>query len=199
MRAEIKKLHTRLQTTMVYVTHDQVEAMTLGDRIVVLKDGEIQQADRPLAVYERPTNLFVAGFVGTPPMNFLKGGFEAAADAFVFTEGESRLRLPEALSPALRNRTRRDMILGVRPEDLRPVAAGEKAETPPGSTVKGTITVLEPLGDEMLVYIGVRQHELIAKASPQFQGRVNDPVDVVLNVNRLHPFDAETGARIEAN
>jgi multiple sugar transport system ATP-binding protein len=170
----------------------------LDAKLVVLKDGVVQQVDEPLKVYEHPENLFVAGFVGTPPMNFLRGSVESANGSVVFSDGENRIRLQPALKGAIEKSGRPEMVLGGRPEDLHPEVGEDKAaET--GASLRGTISVTEPLGDEILVYINVRGHDVIAKASPRFRGQVNDPVSVALDVNKLHPFDAETGDRVQAS
>src|SRR5262249_35225676 len=143
-RGEIHRLHQRLSTTMVYVTHDQVEAMTLGERIAVLKDGMLQQVADPHTLYHRPANRFVAGFIGSPPMNFLDAIVDG--DGAVTGAGRQALAPPPALRPALAARAGRKVTLGVRPEDLTLAADGA------GGTLAATLEVREPLGNESLLY-----------------------------------------------
>src|SRR5688572_706473 len=119
MRTEISKLHLRLQATMIYVTHDQIEAMTMGDRIVVMKDGLVQQVDEPLSLYEHPKNKFVAGFIGSPPMNFLSGSLEqAGGGGLVFNEGNIKLNLPAKYTNELKDHVGKPIVMGIRPEDI---------------------------------------------------------------------------------
>jgi multiple sugar transport system ATP-binding protein len=168
-RAELKALHQRLKTTSVYVTHDQEEAMTLGDRIVVMSKGTIQQADPPLNVYRRPANRFVAGFVGTPPMNFLEGKLVLMPGGMVFDEGSTdpdgrayRLKVSPRHADALHAHTGKPVILGLRPQALRestPVNAGEAEWT----TWKVPVRVVEPLGDSMDVFVSTQRHQLVAR------------------------------------
>jgi len=140
MRIELSKLHQRLQATMIYVTHDQVEAMTLGDRIAVIRDGRIQQVDEPMALYDRPANQFVAGFLGSPSMNFIRGRFDPSG---VFRAGPYVVGVRESVRG--RMGAERDVILGVRPEDIHPASPTGGEE---GSTVKGRVEVVEPVGNE---------------------------------------------------
>ena len=184
MRAEIKKLQLRLKTTTVYVTHDQVEAMTMGSRIAVMNEGKIQQLGPPQDIYDRPHNLFVAGFVGTPPMNF----FEAAlADGRVQGEGFT-LPTPASLS----GRAGR-VVVGIRPEDLmasRDEANGETAALPVA------VEIVEPLGDAILVHGSVGGTTVIAKLEPRRAPRPGDRVELWVELENLHVFDAATGRRI---
>ena len=196
MRAELNKLHHRLETTMIYVTHDQVEAMTLGDRIAVMKDGTLQQVAPPLEIYDRPANQFVAGFIGTPPMNFLGGSLVARDGALLFDEGSAALALPEGMKPALEARVGRKAVLGVRPEliTILPDATGAA-----GSNSLGVrVNVVEPLGDEMLLYLGTPRHDLIAKVDAHQKAEVGQEMTVGINVARCHVFDPETGANLTA-
>ncbi len=145
MRAELKRLHRRLQTTTVHVTHDQAEAMILGDRVAVMKDGRIQQCGRPMDVYHRPANRFVAAFIGTPTMNLLPGRLMCRAGGVWFERGETRLRLPDEMASRFADGVHEQVTLGFRPEAVCRVAA---AETDPGENVlETTVTVVEPLGD----------------------------------------------------
>jgi len=151
MRAELNRLHQRLQTTMVYVTHDEVEAMTLGDRIVVLNDGVVQQVADPLSLYDRPRNRFVAGFIGTPPMNFLDGEIEDAGGTLYFVAGAGRLRLPRRMASNLKGHLGRGVALGIRPEDMR--SRSLVPDAGPETCLNVRVNVVEPLGDEMILYL----------------------------------------------
>jgi len=161
MRAEINKLHHRLETTMIYVTHDQIEAMTLGDRIAVMNDGELVQVAPPLEIYDRPANRFVAGFIGTPPMNFLTGDLAAEDSALLCDVGAGRLTMPESFHAPLERYVGRTVTWGVRPEHIEPVHPGEPV--PAGSMLEATVNVVEPLGDDMLLYLTVGTHDIVAK------------------------------------
>jgi multiple sugar transport system ATP-binding protein len=196
MRAELNKLHTRLGTTMIYVTHDQVEAMTLGDRICVMDKGELQQVDSPLEIYDRPTNRFVAGFIGTPPMNFLEGQVVAEDGALFFdAQGEeAHLRLPEMFHAVLEGHVGRPVTFGVRPECLRDKAAAPEA---PDDVVLGVkVNVVEPLGDEMILYLSTGEQDLIAKMDAHAQTVVGQEMHVAVNMERCHVFDADSGENL---
>ena len=160
MRAEIKALHRRLGATTLYVTHDQEEAMTLGDRLVVMKDGFVQQVAPPAEVYDRPANRFVAGFVGTPPMNFFEGRLEAAGGGLEFRFAGQALRLPPATAAALAAHLGQEVVLGLRPDALRPVAAvsqdGASATGPEAlATIRGRVVVVDHLGDRADVFFRI--------------------------------------------
>jgi multiple sugar transport system ATP-binding protein len=198
-RAELKRLHLRLQTTTIYVTHDQEEAMTLGDRIVVMKDGVIQQCATPLEVYDRPANRFVAGFVGTPPMNFIAGKviLEGAAPWFAF-DGQ-RVRLPESMTAAASERAGRDMVLGVRPEGLCP-------RKPEGTcawedhSLDARINVVEPLGDRVDLALSTNGHDqLVCRADAHQYGQlaVGGIVRFYVDLGKVHLFEpGENGANV---
>ena len=194
MRAELNKLHQRLETTMIYVTHDQVEAMTLGDRIVVMNEGRVQQIAEPLELYNRPVNRFVAGFVGTPPMNFMDGRLTGDDGALWFESGTVKLKLRDWMKPQLRDRNSRNVSLGIRPEDLNEL--GGSAESRNGATLSVTINVVEPLGDEMIVYFSTGQQDLIGKVASRHGLKVNDKLDIALNMDNVHLFDADTGENV---
>ncbi len=197
MRAELNKLHHRLQTTMIYVTHDQVEAMTLGDRIVVMNDGVIQQVDEPLELYERPRNKFVAGFIGTPPMNFIDGELERVDGAVYFNEGRQRLRLPEDLTPSDPSYIGKKVVFGIRPEHIDDRTF--VGEVPPDTTLECLVNVVEPLGDETLLYLSTKNHDFIAKVDSHHRVEVNQEIEVVLDLSKAHIFDADTGENLTLN
>ena len=197
MRAELKKLHHRLATTMIYVTHDQVEAMTLADRVVVMNDGYIQQVGTPLEIYDSPTNLFVAGFLGTPSMNFMRGRLVARNGSVVFTAPDSGAEV--TLTPRLREQVAghegKPVVLGVRPEDLSHTGEGMHAGT--GNTLELVVRVIEMLGDEQVVHLeeavdrkGAAQ--FIAKLDSHVAVQVDEAFTAHLNMEKVHVFDSET-------
>lgn len=191
MRAELKRLHQRLQTTTIYVTHDQEEAMTLGDRVVVMQDGVIQQCQAPLEIYRWPINRFVAGFVGTPPMNFLEGTIRQSDGAMWFDEGTTRIRVPDHLADKVASKKDSAIVLGVRPEAIGSKQVGQFASV--DNAIRMTINVIEPLGDKMDLYLATDSH-------PHIVARIDAHHDVVpsaeqmfyLDLARIHFF--ETGA-----
>jgi multiple sugar transport system ATP-binding protein len=184
MRAEISKLQRRLETTTVYVTHDQVEAMTMGHRIAVMNAGRLQQLGTPLEVYDRPANLFVASFIGTPPMNLTK----ISASGFA-------LPLPVALRGTTFQEGRK-IVVGIRPENLR--EGGSAAGEPAGiSTLAGTVEFVERLGHEVIVHARVGSDLLVAKLAPRRAPGMGDPIVLEIDLAALHLFDAETGERLD--
>ena len=176
MRLEIKKLHQRVGSTIIFVTHDQVEAMTMADRIVVMKDGYIQQIGTPEEVYHSPANTFVAKFIGAPSMNMIPG---TAAGGSVMLDGGGQVRLDLAGSDG------RKVTLGIRPEDLRAVDG-------PG-LISGPVNVREPLGHETLIYVGTKGGEIIAKADGRHPPEVGNSVHLGAAAENIHVFDAESG------
>ncbi|MFZ5826969.1 MAG: ABC transporter ATP-binding protein [Bacillota bacterium] len=188
MRTELSKLHQRLQTTTIYVTHDQVEAMTMGDRIVVMKDGIIQQVAPPQELYDHPANLFVAGFIGSPTMNFLKGTL--SADAKSFDGGTFKLELPEAITNAARNYAGKQMVLGIRPEDVE--ADPSYVESHPGARVPARVEVVEPLGSEIYLYLSTGGNAITARVEPHLRFKDGQDIVLALNTDKVHLFDAET-------
>ncbi|HEX2203140.1 MAG TPA: sn-glycerol-3-phosphate ABC transporter ATP-binding protein UgpC [Longimicrobium sp.] len=190
MRAEIAALHRRLGATMVYVTHDQVEAMTLGDRIVVLSGGRIQQIDTPLRLYDHPANRFVAGFIGSPAMNFFDGVVERA-DGLVFrADGAAfALPLPAPWAARLGDSAGKKVVLGVRPERFH--AAGRPAGAPLAE-IATVVEDLEPLGNEIFVHARAGSHPLTARVTPQPLPAPGEPLALAVDLGRLHFFDAET-------
>jgi multiple sugar transport system ATP-binding protein len=186
MRREIARLHQQLRTTMIYVTHDQVEAMTLGDRIVVLHQGAMQQVDTPAALYERPRNTFVAGFIGTPPMNLIEGRLQ---DGRFETAG---FALSTSGWPASgRGTGGRAVVLGMRPEDLQATPG-----TDPAASFAARVELVELLGAEALVHVRAGQSEMTARM-PSPVPATGSEIRLSVPPNRVHLFDAATGARIE--
>ena len=190
MRTEISKLHTRLQSTMIYVTHDQTEAMTMGDRIAVMKDGVIQQIADPLTLYEKPVNKFVAGFIGSPPMNFMKGKIVKKEDSLFFDEGKVQVKITEDLTPKLENYVEKDIVFGIRPEDIYDkLFIGEAA---PENTLTATVEVIEPMGSEIYLYLNTGNHSFIARVDAHDRAEVNQDLEVVFNMSQAHFFDSKT-------
>ncbi len=197
VRTEIARLHRRLRATMIYVTHDQVEAMTLGQRIVVMNGGEIQQIDTPLRVYEQPANLFVAGFVGSPSMNFLRGRLlqqQQEPQEPQLDLGFTRLGLGKPRASSLAAQDGAELVAGLRPEDLHLVTAGAPPEA--GPHLSGALELIEPVGNETFLTVRVGNVELVLRTPPQRLLRVGDPVTLTFATDRLHLFDAHSGRRV---
>jgi multiple sugar transport system ATP-binding protein len=191
MRAEISTLQRRLQTTTVYVTHDQVEAMTMGDRMAVMNKGEIQHVGTPLEVYERPSNLFVASFIGTPPMNFMPavltdGGTTVTASGF-------KMPVPQELRAAAAGRDGTKVVLGIRPENVREASREGSGATVP---VTAKVEFVEPLGHEVIVHGRVGDELLVAKVDPHRSPQIGAPVQLVIESDAAHLFDAATERRL---
>jgi multiple sugar transport system ATP-binding protein len=190
MRTEISKLHTRLGATMVYVTHDQVEAMTMGDRIVVMKDGRVHQIDAPLDLYNRPVNQFVAGFIGSPSMNFVTGRLQPHGDGLAFDEGHMLLPLPASLALALAAHRGQEVVLGIRPEDIHaPETVNPGVVTVP---VSARVEVVEPTGSEVLLYLTTGTSSFVARVDPQHMPVVDQQVELAVAVAKARFFDPQT-------
>ena len=191
MRTEISKLHGQLKATMIYVTHDQVEAMTMGDRIVVLRDGHIQQIDAPLDLYDRPVNRFVAGFIGSPAMNFVEGRIEAGdRPRFVASDDAVAVELAGPAAARVQNYVGRPITLGMRPEDI--YVSGSNYMPTTVTEMQCVIDVLEPMGNEVVVYAHAGKHSLVARVAPQTLPVAGEPVTLALNLEKMHFFDQET-------
>jgi multiple sugar transport system ATP-binding protein len=186
MRAELKWLHQRLEATSLYVTHDQAEAMTLGDRICIMLDGEIQQVNEPMEIYEQPQNRFVAGFLGTPPMNFLNGKVRFQNEQVYFVVCAEEIGLPESMKEVLISYRDRDMVLGIRPEHL----ACEPGPNPAHPSIGCTVSTVEPLGDHMDVYLKTAQaDQLIAKVNPHHTLQAGQTTRLYMDHNQIHVFE----------
>ena len=190
MRKELKLLHQRLQTTMVYVTHDQIEAMTLGNRICVMSHGTIQQVGKPLDVYDYPVNKFVAGFIGTPTMNFLEGSLVAEGDSVVFTSDDVKIQLPKDKADKCRAHLGKASF-GVRPEKMR---IAKQAE--PGISFVGRVEFIEKLGDTQQVFLNVGDGSITATAEAHFEIEAGDDVHLIPDMSRIHIFAGENEANI---
>ena len=196
MRSELTKLHKKLETTFVYVTHDQVEAMTMATRIVVMKDGKIQQVDTPQNLYDKPNRVFVAGFIGTPQMNFIEANLtKEGSDVYVEFQG-NKMKLPseKANAPELKEYIGKEVIVGIRPECIHdePMYLSQYAE----STIDTYVEVTELMGAEIYLYIKTGEQNLIARVSSRSQARAGDNIKVAFDVSRMHIFDKDTEACI---
>jgi multiple sugar transport system ATP-binding protein len=191
-RAGLIKLHQRLLTTTVYVTHDQTEAMTMGHRIAVLREGVLQQLDTPQTLYDRPANLFVAGFIGSPAMNFFPGQLASdngGQDMWVQASG-LKLKLPEELRSKVSSQNGREIVFGVRPEHIH--AKSEVRDADPSRTAMVNVSVVEPLGSEVFAYLSADGHEFIARMDASAHPRAGEPIETVFDTDHLHIFDKET-------
>jgi multiple sugar transport system ATP-binding protein len=191
-RAELIKLHQRLQTTVIYVTHDQVEAMTMGHRIAVMRDGILQQLDTPQMLYDHPANMFVAGFIGSPAMNFFEGklvGNGSDGELLVDT-GSFQLQVPVHKQNQLQSASGRDVIFGIRPEDIHDRA--ERREAPEHQRANVQVEVVEPLGSELFVYLRSANHEFTSRMPSRAQVTPGSNVDVVFDTEKMHVFDKQT-------
>ena len=189
MRTEIKKLHIRLQTTMIYVTHDQTEAMTMGDRIVVMKDGLIQQIADPITLYDKPINRFVAGFIGSPPMNFVKGTIIKVNDKLYFNEGKFQVKVIDSMIKNIAPYTDKEVIFGIRPEDIYDKLF--VTDAPPENTIKAVCEVIEPMGSEAYLYLNTGKNSLIAKVGGHNKPTINQDMDLVFDMAKVHFFDKD--------
>ena len=194
MRTEITKLHKRLQTTFIYVTHDQTEAMTMGTRIVLMKDGVIQQNDTPQNLYDFPANLFVAGFIGTPQMNIFKVRLEKLGSEVFATFGENRIKVPSGKLQRFTSDSYigREVYMGVRPENIHDEQAFIAAS--PDSCMDVSVELVELMGSETYLYLSAsgKEDNVVARVDPRSTARAGDQIRVALDPNRLHFFDLET-------
>lgn len=192
MRIEITKLHQRLEATIIYVTHDQTEAMTLGTRIVVMKDGVTQQVDTPQNLYTAPKNLFVAGFIGSPQMNFIDAQVVKSGSDVNLTFGSHSIKVPDLKAKKLidegyENKT---IVLGIRPEDIHDEEIFLEAN--PDSIVEAQIKVYEMLGSEVLLYFSIDQFDITARVNPRTTARTGDKIKLAFDLTKMHLFDKET-------
>jgi multiple sugar transport system ATP-binding protein len=190
MRTEIHKLHIRLQTTIIYVTHDQTEAMTMGDRIAVMKDGILQQVADPITIYDHPKNKFVAGFIGSPPMNFMRGKITKKDGKLYFDEGKVLVRLVEEMVSKLKPYAGREIYFGIRSEDIYDKLF--VSEAPSENIVRVTCEVFEPMGSEVYLYLNTGRHTFIARVGAHDKPKINQDMDVVFDMSKVHFFDKDT-------
>jgi multiple sugar transport system ATP-binding protein len=191
MRVELKKLHERLGTTAVYVTHDQVEAMTLGDRVVVMKDGWVQQVGEPLDLYNSPANRFVAGFIGSPAMNFAQVTIAERNGGLWADNSGLKVKVPDEIKPRLARYTGKPITLGIRPEDIHVATPADD-----GYSFDAEIEVIERLGPEILLDMRVGTENMVASVEPTVRTKVHDKMRLGLNPLRMHFFDNESEVAI---
>ncbi len=195
MRLELSKLHQRLQATIIYVTHDQVEAMTMGDRICVMKDGEVQQVAPPLELYERPANKFVAGFIGNPPMNFFPVMVDGGKKDILLRHASFSLTVPKALAEAVRPHVGKEVDFGIRPEDLYD-RLFYNYPIPEGTSVKTVVDVVEPMGSEIYIYAKAGTVDLVVRVPAYVKAAAGKKMELVFNLERMHLFDRVTGVAL---
>ncbi len=204
-RAEIQKLHRRLSTTTIYVTHDQVEALTMGDRIVVMKDGHLQQLDSPQNLYDKPANMFVAGFIGSPSMNFMPGKVESDGEGLYIADAGFKLRVPREHESKLASRKGQQVVFGIRPEDIEVQEFAEPEWR--NATVQSRVEVLEPLGSEIQLHATTADHAaggkiaveegaatdvFVARVDPRVRVMAGDVIQLSFNMKNMHAFDPQT-------
>ena len=195
MRLEISKLHQRLQTTIIYVTHDQTEVMTLGTRIVVMKDGVVQQVDSPQNLYDYPCNQFVAGFIGSPQMNFIEATVAKEGDSLFLKYGEGgRLKVLVAPEKAKvleeKGYVGKEVVFGIRPEDVH--AAGRYSDSGDHNSLDTTVRVFELLGAEVFLYLTVDGMDITCREHPSTKAKPGDPIKIAFDIDKIHVFDKET-------
>ncbi len=193
MRTELKKIHDSLKTTIVYVTHDQVEAMTMGDRIVVMKEGVVQQVGPPLTLYNKPFNLFVAGFIGSPAMNLIPCRLFEENSCLYLDTGGFQIPLPNSMVPNLKSTERKDLIFGIRPEDIYEKGAEHDISLgTPG--IHAEVIVVEPLGREMALNVSIGKNSMTALLSADTEVKPHQDINLILNLEKVHLFrNAEEG------
>ena len=190
MRTEIHKLHQRLLTTMIYVTHDQVEAMTMGDKIAVMHKGVIHQVADPITIYDKPKNKFVAGFIGSPPMNFMTGRIINGDGHLYFDEGRFKVKVVDEMISNLNVYIGKKIIFGIRCEDIYDKLF--VSEAPPDNVVTVTCEVVEPMGSEVYLYLNTGKHAFIARVGAHNRPEVNQDMDLVFDMSKVHFFDPDT-------
>ena len=188
MRVELKRLHERLETTAIYVTHDQVEAMTLGSRVVVMKDGWVQQVGEPMEIYAKPQNRFVAGFIGSPSMNFIPVTLTNGGGALFAEAAGIKIKVPPQMTQGLMPYKGQGVTLGVRPEDLRVGASSDSADL----SFEAMVEVVEPLGAEILLDTKAANQQVVARVEPSVKTRSHEKIRLSFVPDRIHFFDAKT-------
>ena len=191
MRTEISKLHNRLTSTMIYVTHDQVEAMTMGDRIVVMKDGVIQQVASPLDLYDNPRNQFVAGFIGSPPMNFFSGDIVRQNGSLAFDEGGFKVTVEPSQAKHLEPHIGKTVSMGVRPEDFEDAQLMPDAN--PAHQITARVEVVEPMGAEVYLYLNTGKHTFTARLDAHDPAREDQELPLAVTMSKTHFFDSDGG------
>ncbi|MFW5856006.1 MAG: ABC transporter ATP-binding protein [Bacillota bacterium] len=198
MRTELSKLHDRLKTTIIYVTHDQTEAMTMGDRIVVLKDGVIQQVDDPLTLYNHPNNMFVAGFIGSPAMNFVDCRVEKEdGDYYLLGEDNFKIKIPDKRIneyPEVKDYVDQEVVMGIRPEDLMDASIKQEKNISRENSFEAEVEVVETMGSEIYLYLnmGSETDTIVARVEAQSKNQVRDIVKLGVDLDKLHIFDVDS-------
>ena len=195
-RAELIKLHRRLGITTVYVTHDQVEAMTMGDRIVVMKDGLVQQCDTPLQIYRFPANKFVAGFIGSPPMNFVDATVESDGGSVYIKAAGFRTKVDDERAPKLRDFVGKEVSFGIRPSDIFDKTLSPSVEPNAGNTVTVDVEVMEPMGAECVLYVNAGGDDMVINLDSATNAKEREKLEVVFDMAKCHVFDKETDLTI---
>jgi multiple sugar transport system ATP-binding protein len=195
-RAELKKLHRRLGITTVYVTHDQVEAMTMGDRIVVMNHGVVQQVDTPLNLYNTPANMFVAGFIGSPAMNFIPVTITGSDGKLYADSGSFKVEIPADRSAAAQSMSGKPAMFGIRPEDIYDRNLEGLVKPTPGNTVTVGVDVMEPLGDDVEMHLTSGEHSLVAKLDSKTRAKVGENLEVIFDMERSHLFNPESESAV---
>lgn len=191
MRTEISKLHQRLGATMIYVTHDQTEAMTMGDKIVIMKDGVIHQIDSPLNLYNYPSNRFVAGFIGSPSMNFLEGQINNnGAFTFESSKGGLKIQLQNGYQEKLKNHSDKKVWIGIRPEDI--YDANTAVRTIDKSGLNVVLEVVEPMGNEIFLYFQIDETQIVARVPARDMPQAGNKRELLIDQSKLHFFDSQT-------
>jgi multiple sugar transport system ATP-binding protein len=190
MRTEIHKLHNNLLTTMIYVTHDQVEAMTLGDRVAVMKNGVIHQCDAPMNIYDKPVDKFVAGFIGSPPMNFMNGFIRKKDGRLFFDEGDFQVGLVDRMVSPLSPYIDKEIIFGIRPEYMYDKLFVTEAQA--DNTVNVMVEVVEPMGSEVHLYLKTKKHSFTARVGSRSTPEIFKQLDIVFDMDKVHFFDSKT-------
>jgi multiple sugar transport system ATP-binding protein len=188
MRTEISKLHKKLDATIVYVTHDQTEAMTMGSRIVIMNKGIVHQVDTPIDLYNKPVNKFVAGFIGSPAMNFIEGTISSENTKLLFTSdsNELGLQIDDGKYPSIRSYNNKQLIIGVRPEDILPANNNETG------SYNANLEVVEPMGNELFLYFTLSGVQIVARVSKEFLFAAGDNINLSFNPDKLYFFDKES-------
>ena len=196
-RAELIKLHRRLGITTIYVTHDQIEALTMGDRIAVMKDGVLQQCDPPLEIYQRPVNMFVAGFIGTPSMNFIPASLEkGTAGGYIINCGSFSIAAPASQNGKLDAYVGKPVTLGARPTDIYDKNLKNPVDATPQNTVRTQVDVSEPMGDIVTLYLTAGSHQVVAAIDAETKAKDGNALDVVFDLDKTHLFDPTTEVAI---
>ncbi len=191
MRSEIKKLQRRIKVTTIYVTHDQVEAMTMGDRIAVMNAGKIMQVGTPWEIYNKPANVFVAGFIGSPQMNFIDVTIEEAQDGVNLVSSDFTIKLPQEYISLLKDYVGKTMILGIRPEHMYPLGY-VPANLQKKDKIKGVVDFVEALGSDTIIHLNTGSKIIVVKTSGTYRPKIGEELEIVIDLDKIHLFDKDT-------